>query len=70
MESIELALSNSYKSLRHGFHCHFLKFNVDKDSTITKTKVPELMSQPIWLKICESFENKGCKVNIFKLNRQ
>jgi hypothetical protein len=69
-ECVELALLNSYKTLRYGLHLQFRKCSGGKDSTRAKAKVQENTSQPTWHKVCKSFDNKDWKVNLLKLNRQ
>jgi hypothetical protein len=59
--SVELALSNSYKTLRYGLHQRFLKCGGNIDLTMAKTKVQKNMSQTTWHKICESFANEAWK---------
>jgi len=59
--SVELALSNSYKTLRYGLHQRFLKCGGNTDLKMAKTKVQKNMSQTTWHKICESFANEDWK---------
>jgi len=59
--SVELALSNSYKTLRYGLHQRFLKCGGNTDLTMAKTKVQKNISQTMWHKICESFTNEDWK---------